>query len=64
MRTPTIRDVAAAAAVSHQTVSRVLNTPQQVLPATRTRVETAIAHLGYERNDAAVQLGRHRRHPT
>ncbi len=43
----TIRDVAAKAGVSHQTVSRVINDSDRVLPETRAKVETAIAELGY-----------------
>jgi len=43
----TIRDVAARAGVSHQTVSRVINDSDRVLPDTRAKVEAAIAELGY-----------------
>jgi DNA-binding LacI/PurR family transcriptional regulator len=49
-------DVAAVAGVSHQTVSRVLNDPEAVRPATRARVEAAIRQLGYIRNTAARAL--------
>lgn len=49
-------DVAAVAGVSHQTVSRVLNTPDAVRPATRERVEEAIQQLGYRRNTSARAL--------
>lgn len=49
-------DVAARAAVSSQTVSRVLNEPTRVKPSTRERVETAIAELGFTRNRAARAL--------
>lgn len=49
----TIRDVAALAGVSHQTVSRVINNHERVSPKTRTRVEAAIAELGYEPNAIA-----------
>ncbi|WP_375294493.1 LacI family DNA-binding transcriptional regulator [Microbacterium sp.] len=55
---PTIRDVGRAAGVSHQTVSRVLNAPEAVLPATRARVVAAIEALGYVRDEAAAQLAR------
>lgn len=55
-RRPSMVDVAAAAGVSHQTVSRVLNTPDAVRPATRERVEAAIAQLGYRRNTSARAL--------
>jgi DNA-binding LacI/PurR family transcriptional regulator len=44
---PTIRDVARKAGVSHQTVSRVINGRESVLPETRALVETAIEQMGY-----------------
>ncbi len=53
---PTMADVAAAAGVSHQTVSRVINNFNGVRPATRQRVEDAIRALGYRRNHAARAL--------
>lgn len=43
-----IEDVALAARVSTQTVSRVLNNRPEVLPATRQRVLDAMTLLGYE----------------
>jgi DNA-binding LacI/PurR family transcriptional regulator len=49
-------DVAGAAGVSHQTVSRVLNGSPAVAEATRRRVLEAIAAVGYRRNRAARQL--------
>ncbi|GGO60951.1 LacI family transcriptional regulator [Microbacterium nanhaiense] len=49
-------DVAAAAGVSHQTVSRVLNGHSYVREATRDRVLAAIDELGYRRNQAARTL--------
>ncbi|MDH2427330.1 LacI family DNA-binding transcriptional regulator [Sphaerisporangium sp. TRM90804] len=49
-------DVARAAGVSHQTVSRVLNDHPNVRPETRTRVLTAIDQLGYRRNLLARAL--------
>lgn len=49
-------DVAARAGVSHQTVSRVLNEPELVRPATRERVLQAIEDLGYRRNLSARAL--------
>ena len=50
----TIRDVAAHAGVSHQTVSRVINGSEAVRLETRERVERAIAELGY-RPDATAR---------
>jgi DNA-binding LacI/PurR family transcriptional regulator len=44
---PTMRDVAALAGVSHQTVSRVINHAPGVTDATRSAVEAAIRKLGY-----------------
>ena len=46
-------DVAKAAGVSHQTVSRVLNDSAAVKESTRSRVNAAIDELGYHRNLAA-----------
>lgn len=54
----TIRDVAAHAGVSHQTVSRVINDSDQVLPQTRERVMTAIDALGYYPNALARSMAR------
>lgn len=51
-----VKDVAAAAAVSVGTVSNVLNRPEKVAPATVARVQAAIEQLGFVRNDAARQL--------
>ncbi|NGO47702.1 LacI family DNA-binding transcriptional regulator [Streptomyces ureilyticus] len=53
---PTIRDVARAAGVSYQTVSRVINGNERVAEATRRRVQTAIGELGYRPNRAAREL--------
>ena len=47
MPVATIYDVADAAGVSISTVSRVLNTPEQVQEATRARVLVAIDQLGF-----------------
>jgi len=44
---PNIEDVAAAAGVSTATVSRVLNNPDAVREALRTRVIEAVTRLGY-----------------
>lgn len=49
-------DVAAVAGVSGQTVSRVVNSSPRVDPATRTRVEAAMAELGYRPHRAARAL--------
>ncbi|MGM9474214.1 LacI family DNA-binding transcriptional regulator [Pseudarthrobacter sp. YS3] len=59
-------DVAAAASVSVATVSNVFNTPHLVREATRERVMTVIAELGYQRNEQAYLLrsGSARRPPT
>ncbi|MDH6520940.1 DNA-binding LacI/PurR family transcriptional regulator [Streptomyces sp. SAI-208] len=57
-----IRDVAAAAGVSYQTVSRVINAHPSVRQSTRERVLAAIDELGFRRNATALALasGRHR----
>jgi DNA-binding LacI/PurR family transcriptional regulator len=52
-----IRDVAAAAGVSYQTVSRVLNESPNVSPDTRALVLEVIGRLGYRPNRAARALG-------
>ena len=51
-----VKEVAALADVSVGTVSNVLNWPERVAPATRQRVEAAIAELGFVRNEAARAL--------
>ena len=55
-----VRDVAARAGVSRQTVSRVLNDHPDVADATRAQVEKAMAELGYRMNNAARALGTRR----
>lgn len=55
-RSANIFDVARLAGVSHQTVSRVLNGLPNVRPATRERVEQAIAQLRYSPSPAARSL--------
>ncbi len=55
-----MRDVADLAGVSHQTVSRVLNSHPNVSPLTRERVEKAVRQLGYRRNHAARALATRR----
>ncbi len=56
----TIRDVAALAGVSHQTVSRVINNSERVKPETRQRVENAIQELKYSPNAVARSMARGR----
>jgi len=55
---PTIRDVARHAGVSHQTVSRVINGSDDVLPETRAVVEAAIEELGYRPSAIARSMAR------
>lgn len=55
-RPAVMADVASAAGVSHQTVSRVLNGHPHVRPGTRERVLAAIDQLGYRRNPSARAL--------
>ena len=52
----TIRDVAHRAAVSNNTVSRVLNDRPDVSPVTRARVRAVIEELGYRPNSLARSL--------
>jgi len=52
----TIRDVAAHAGVSHQTVSRVINNSEQVSLETRERVKEVIKKLGYRPSRLAQSL--------
>lgn len=53
---PTMSDVAAAAAVSLKTVSRVVNQDGYVSSETRAAVTAAIERLGFRRNEVARQL--------
>jgi LacI family transcriptional regulator len=55
-RTPSVKDVAAAAGVSLGTVSNVMNRPEVVSSGTRERVERAMSELGFVRNESARQL--------
>src|SRR5919107_975422 len=55
-RTPSVKDVAAAAGVSLGTVSNVMNRPEMVSVGTRERVERAMLQLGFVRNESARQL--------
>ena len=59
-RAVTKEDVARHAGVSHITVSRVVNTPEKVAPATRARVQAAIASMGYIPNLLAGGLASRR----
>ncbi|WP_243229512.1 LacI family DNA-binding transcriptional regulator [Microbacterium sp. CIAB417] len=59
-RTIGVREVAALAGVSRQTVSRVLNDHPEVASATRERVLAAMDELGYRMNNAARALGTRR----
>lgn len=52
----TLRDIASLAGVSIKTVSNVVNGSVPVKPATRKRVEDAIAQIGYVPNLAARNL--------
>ncbi len=56
-RAITIKDVAAEAGVSFQTVSRVINKGPNVTPAMQARVQQAIDKLGYVPSLAARRLG-------
>ena len=55
-----LSDVAAAAGVAPMTVSRVINTPDRVSPATAARVRAAIEKLGYVPNLVAGGLSSRR----
>ncbi len=61
-RPATIRDVAARAGVSHQTVSRVINDNPNVAEQTRDRVLTAIRELGYVPSPMARGLSSNQTH--
>ncbi|HKT57476.1 MAG TPA: substrate-binding domain-containing protein [Microbacterium sp.] len=52
-----VREVAAAAGVSTQTVSRVINEHPGIRDETRLRVQAAMESLGYRVNNAARALG-------
>lgn len=58
----TIKDVAAAAGVSHQTVSRVMNNRPDVAKETRRRVWQVIEELDYQPSAIARSLSRQRSH--
>jgi DNA-binding LacI/PurR family transcriptional regulator len=52
----TLKQVAALAGVSYQTVSKVLNGQAQVSPATQNRIMKAVAELGYRPNQTARNM--------
>ncbi len=56
----TLRDVSVLAGVSRMTVTRVFIRPEQVLPATRARVQRAVDALGYVPDRAAGSLATRR----
>jgi DNA-binding LacI/PurR family transcriptional regulator len=62
MRQPSMADVAEAAGVSAQTVSRALRGSPNVSPETRRRVLAAVDQLGYRLNNAARVLSSGRSH--
>lgn len=55
-RLPSIIDVARAAGVSYQTVSRVINNKPNVKDETRHRIEKVMKEIGYRPNQAARAL--------
>jgi LacI family repressor for deo operon, udp, cdd, tsx, nupC, and nupG len=59
---PTIRDVAAAAGVSYQTVSRVINDRPDVAESTRRRVLEVIEQLSYQPSAVARSLASRKTH--
>ncbi|MEE2523659.1 LacI family DNA-binding transcriptional regulator [Pseudarthrobacter sp. J75] len=56
VRRPTIMEVAKAAGVSHQTVSRFLRSETGMKPATRDRVRAAVEQLNYRPNLVARSM--------
>jgi LacI family transcriptional regulator len=58
----TIKQVAQAAGVSSQTVSRVINNRPDVFPETRQRIQHIIDQLGYQPNAIAQSLIQRRSH--
>jgi LacI family repressor for deo operon, udp, cdd, tsx, nupC, and nupG len=59
---PSINEVALVAGVSIATVSRYINTPDQVARKTQLKVESAIRKTGYTPNTLAQKLRRGRSH--
>jgi DNA-binding LacI/PurR family transcriptional regulator len=62
IRRVTLQDVAKAAGVSAQTVSRVINGKPEVAEPTRRRVLRTARHLGYRPNTVARSLASRRSH--
>ena len=60
VKRPTIKDVALAAGVSTQTVSRVMNNTSYVALETRQRVETVVEQMGYRTSTLARSLSQQR----
>jgi LacI family transcriptional regulator len=58
----TIREVARAAGVSRQTVTRAINEMPEISEATRLRVMQTVEELGYRPNRFAIDLSRQRTH--
>ncbi|MET4590814.1 LacI family DNA-binding transcriptional regulator [Arthrobacter sp. 754] len=58
----TIRDVARAAGVSRQTVTRAINDMSEISQETRQRVLETVEELGYRPNRFAIDLSRQRTH--
>lgn len=56
MKRVTIIDVAKAAGVSRQTVSRAMNGKAEISPATKERVMQAVRELGYQPNRVAQSM--------
>ena len=56
IKRPTMRDVARESKVSLKTVSRVVNRSGGVSPDLTSRVEAAVARLGYRPDDRARRL--------
>ncbi len=59
---PTIKQVASAAGVSTQTVSRVMNDRPDVSTETRERVQKIISEMGYQPSELARSLIQQRSH--
>ena len=55
-QTLTVHDIARLAGVSAMTVSRALNHPEQVSPATRAKVQAVVQHTGFVPNGVAGGL--------